>query len=604
MITKISIENVKGYGVPGRDINLSLDPSMVNLCVAPNGFGKSSLAAAFESMNRNRLDIPEDKKHIDHKKESSRLSVTIDDVEYVADDNNNEVIQQIRPYIIHNRTQVDYTKQRFKMAFIVNAFMEISPISVCPVVPPVKTNFYSITAIRNGFGTNRKVLTSIENWLLNEEFCLRLNLIIPDLIKFEAKKRSAFIDGVVSSINAIKGTEEQVKAAIGDEIFTNLDGIAEFTHYLGVYNDLFAGLSKLEIFDIFYQLRYLWKHHKDTLRKLYSRADYVFYRNRIDSNLKLLDSTGRNICTEEKDDSLLVTFPHADEISNGQRDVLTFATELMIFRAMVRPENKYILIIDEVFDYLDDANTMAAQYYLSNILKENNNNIYIVLLTHLNPFTFRNYVFNPKIINEVYLEEITPVASQDMMKFISFRQWLEPKKHPERQVTYDHLSCDIFHYNPNASDRGAEIASYNRQGVKSTWGNPIVFRDVLIVELNKYLSGQEDYDPYAVSIALRLRVEKIMYDELTTQDLKDAFVETHKTNDKLEFCERNSIPVPDAYFIVNSIHNEADHLKQNPLTGRFEEKAMVYKLQNGVIHNVVEQLFSYKGKDLDVSVIS
>ena len=74
--------------------------------------------------------------------------------------------------------------------------------------------------------------------------------------------------------------------------------------------------------------------------------------------------------------------------------------------------------------------------------------------------------------------------------------------------------------------------------------------------------------------------------------------------EKLEFCERHNIVVPDTFFIVNSIHNEADHLKQNPLTGRFEEKAMVYKLQNGVVHHIVAQLFQYKGEALDASVVS
>ena len=112
MITKIRIENIKGYGIPGRDINLMLDPKKVNLCVAPNGFGKSSLAAAFESMNRNRLDVPEDKKHVDHKAEPSSLTVTIDGQDYVADNNKNEIIQQVRPYVIHNRTQVDYIKKK------------------------------------------------------------------------------------------------------------------------------------------------------------------------------------------------------------------------------------------------------------------------------------------------------------------------------------------------------------------------------------------------------------------------------------------------------------------------------------------------------------
>ena len=58
------------------------------------------------------------------------------------------------------------------------------------------------------------------------------------------------------------------------------------------------------------------------------------------------------------------------------------------------------------------------------------------------------------------------------------------------------------------------------------------------------------------------------------------------------------------YFIVNAIHNSSDHLRENPITGKFEEKSMVYKLQNGVIKNVLKKLFNYQGQTLDVSTIS
>lgn len=604
MITKISIQNVKGYGIPGRDINLMLDPNKVNLCVAPNGFGKSSLAAAFESMNRNRLDVPEDKKHVDHKADPSSLTVTIDGQDYVADNNKNEIIQQVRPYVIHNRTQVDYIKKRFKSAFVVNAFMEITPIVVCPIPEIPKLDFYSITAIRKPFGSNKKVVSDVSPILSDNYFCLLLPSIFPILHKFEAKKRWAKAGLAMSRINALKGNEAQVIGSVTDEMFAELESDEDYQCYLNVYKHIFRTFSKFDKFNVFYQLQYLWVHHREALRKLSARAEYEYYKKKVDANLHLLDSTGRNIKTIEKDGSLIVIFPHADEISNGQRDVLTFATELMIFRASLRRENKYILIIDEVFDYLDDANTLAAQYHLSRIVGKYTGSVYVVLLTHLNPYSFRNYVFNKKIINEVYLEDVAPVSTEDMMKFISFREWLEPKRFPERQATYDNLSRDLFHYNPNASDRSAEIAGYHRAGVKSTWGNPTVFRGVLVGELNKYLSGQNNYDPYAVAMALRLRVEKVVYDKLQTQELKDEFVATYKTNEKLEFCERHNIVVPDTYFIVNSIHNEADHLKQNPLTGRFEEKAMVYKLQNGVVHHIVAQLFQYKGEALDASVVS
>ena len=277
------------------------------------------------------------------------------------------------------------------------------------------------------------------------------------------------------------------------------------------------------------------------------------------------------IQTTEKNGELILEFPKAETISNGQKDVLTFAAELMIFKASINKDKKYLLIIDKVFDYLDDANTLAAQYYLSKIVNSNKGNIYIMLLTHLNPFSFRNYVFNPRMINEVYLSESVPLATNDMKTFIAFREWLEPRKHPERQGLYDDISKDILHYNPNAVDHSNDIASYHKPGVKSTWGNPDTFKEMLISELNKYLTFNPTYDPYAVAVALRLKVEKTMYLSLSNQNLKDAFIGTHKTNDKLEFCENNGIMVPDAYFIVNSIHNSADHLKQNPLTGAFEE---------------------------------
>ena len=282
---------------------------------------------------------------------------------------------------------------------------------------------------------------------------------------------------------------------------------------------------------------------------------------------------------------------------------MTFATELMVFKAGLRPDKKYILIIDEVFDYLDDANTMAAQYYLSQIVKKNQGNIYVVLLTHLNPYYFRNYIFNEKVINQVYLEDTMPVATQEMMKFIAFRQGLDKKNANDKALEED-LSCYIFHYNPQVIDLSARIATYSKPGVKSTWGKPAVFKEMLIDELNKYFADASVYDPYAAALALRLRIEKVMYDKLGSEQLKNDFVETHKTNEKLKFCEDNNMPVPDAYFIVNAIHNSSDHLRENPVTGKFEEKVMVYKLQNGVIKNVLKKLFNYQGQALDVSTIS
>ena len=603
MISKIEIENVKGYGIPGKTINLNLSEDKINLCIAPNGFGKSSLAVAFESLNKNRLDVPLDNKHYNFSKNPSKLVLTLDDKEYVADDNHNDINSVLRISVIHNRTRVDYTKKVFSHIVNVNAFTKVEELIICNIPPKVAPKYF-ISRVKKDFGPNGKILYSIDDFLIDKHFLVVLSQIFDVFTKYQTKGRKELLDNIKNNIGTLRGNAEEVISQINDIWFSAIESEENYTTFLEAYKNLFVDKSKIFIFNLFYQLLFLWEHERNNLRALIVRAQYDMYKERINMNLHLLNTTGQDIQAVEKDNNLIIEFPHAETMSNGQRDVLTFAAELMIFKSSMRPDKKYLLIIDEVFDYLDDANTLAAQYYLSNIVNSNRGNIYIMLLTHLNPYTFRNYVFNPKMINEIYLCDSLPQATNDMKNFIAFREWLNPKAHPERKKIYDDISRDILHYNPDAQDCSANIASYNRPGVKSTWGNPITFRTMLISELNKYLSLDSSYDPYAVAVALRLKVEKKMYSSLSEQILKDAFIDTHTTNKKLDFCETNGIIVPDAFFIVNSIHNSADHLKKNPTTGAFEEKQMVYKLNNNVVRHIIAKIFRYDGHPITVDSLS
>lgn len=60
---------------------------------------------------------------------------------------------------------------------------------------------------------------------------------------------------------------------------------------------------------------------------------------------------------------------------------MTLYAQLMLFSSKLQANKKYLLLIDEVFDYLDDANLLAAQYYVSQLLdKASSSEVYIVLL--------------------------------------------------------------------------------------------------------------------------------------------------------------------------------------------------------------------------------
>ena len=188
MINKIRIENVKGFGTQGKDLNVNLDSNKINLCVAPNGFGKSSLATAFESLKRTRLEITEDNKHIGEKNAPSSLKLTIDGNEYTADGTKNE-ISDYQVCVIHNRSRVDYKKQRIRNYVNVEAYLEIEDIDICPVESSAAIT-YQINSIKREFGTNKKVLTTIEPLLRNKQFLNLLPECYDDFNKFGTKKET------------------------------------------------------------------------------------------------------------------------------------------------------------------------------------------------------------------------------------------------------------------------------------------------------------------------------------------------------------------------------------------------------------------------------
>jgi len=135
---------------------------------------------------------------------------------------------------------------------------------------------------------------------------------------------------------------------------------------------------------------------------------YIKYKqekDKINELFSCFGSTWKGIVAKKDHDQLVVDFPLATEISNGQRDILTFIC--MLSKAnLYMNKNVNILIIDEVFDYLDDANLVTAQYYISNFIDEYKTSgrvLYPLILTHLDPNCFINYTFSDQKV--YYLEQ-------------------------------------------------------------------------------------------------------------------------------------------------------------------------------------------------------
>ena len=268
-------------------------------------------------------------------------------------------------------------------------------------------------------------------------------------------------------------------------------------------------------------------------------------------------------------------FPKAIHISNGQRDILTFIS--MLFKAkrnLKKPAN--ILIIDEVFDYLDDANLTAAQYYITNFIKEFDSlgkRIYPLILTHLNPNYFKNFAFsNQKVY---YMDKSTIQVSTSMIRL------LRNRKNGTIEADVDKY---LLHYDPGTINKRAEFRAL---GIRELWGEGNNFVQYLNTEVNNYLTNQP-YDPFAVCGALRVRIEQIAYNKLQSDEARNAFLTTHKTRSKLEKAEEMGIVSPESHYLLGIIYNEGMHWKEN----QDNVSPIASKLENLTIKKLIRDVFN------------
>lgn len=582
MITNIKIENIKGFGITNNSFDLEIKPRKVNILVAPNGFGKSSITAAFNSLAKGKIKVEEVNMH---KKDTTlipSLSIVLDGANLIANPTTNTINKEITCVIINNRLKVQTISKTFGGFSTTKGFLSIDSITVVDSIPQKVSDLYKYSDVKRNFGVNGKILPNLSDYFSQNDFLERIQFSFECFEKFETKKRSDLVDEIRISIQQLKGTKEEIIANIQDSFFEKIEQDEFYNRFGEIFKDI-IGISLFDKFNLFYQLRFLFKYKKESLLKASRRASYDIFKSKFDRNISHLNTTWKEISSRETKNGLVVEFPYADEISNGQRDVLTFIIQLLKFKSILRHGKKYLLIIDEVFDYLDDANIIAAQYYLSNLLKKDDCVIYPILFTHLDPKYFRNYIFKPSLLNIQYLKKVEAVGSNAMKSFIAYREQLD-KNIPEQELLYNDLSKFFFHYNPNTIDRSSDIPT--QPNLKKTWAKGINLKQYVLEELNKYLGADLTYDPYAVSLGIRFRLEKLIYD-LLDDDERIEFIDTHQTDKKLKYAEEHSVLIPDAYYYLSAIHNDADHLK-NPN----DEKSCVYKLNHPVIRNIVKNIFN------------
>ena len=579
-LVSLNITHVKG--IQSKSFNLGILPNRPSLLYAPNGFGKSSIAIAFDSLNNNRILLDDDHLHKGNRLNRPEISITYERpdrsvVNLLANDSRNTIKNEFDYFVINSKVRAKSALLRIQGRNHATASLSVDPIILINSIPPAMSFNYQATATKETFGENGKVLPNLSQFLTNSKFVsilLENRTLLSQLGQIRnSEKRQAFKD----LLNAQQGTATQLLRWIEESQLDTLDAIAPLRSLsdkimsvdLGLLNRAQYILVALQIVDLFLP-------NPDNFKAACDRLIYEAEKEAYVSSFRALNSKWRDIRPREVDGRLILEFPKAHLISNGQRDVLCLVALLEVARRKLKKQQA-ILIIDEVFDYLDEGNLIAAQYYVTQFIedfKSSGRRIYPLILTHLNPGYFRNYSFSK--MKAYYLDQRIPTVSQSLIRLLQARE--------DVTISTD-VSKYLLHFHVGRINKRPEFAALN---LRETWGEGENFKNFIDGEITAYLTDQPGYDPFAVCCALRRKIEENIYNMIPGVNEQTEFLEKHGTSKKLGYAESIGLPVPEFYYLLGIIYNDGMHWKHD----KDNESPLKAKLENGTIRALIGNVMS------------
>lgn len=580
-IKNICIKNMRGIDM--LTISVDILKNQPNILVAPNGFGKTSIAAAFRSAaNQTFIRINDGDRYLHDENRKSKLELELDEdgtlTKLSASENahSNNIRKMFDIHVVSDLQKIKVSTQWAPDGHgKPKGKMIIDPIVVCDKLTKVASP-YKIFEIKRVFGRHKNALPNITSDLFqSHDFIMRspeIFLYINPLVKTRKWNQ---IERVRRRISDFEGdTTEALKNA--------QPGIVELCNNMQEANKALAiivqttKLNQDKAFLALWQMLFVAKSNSISLKNHLNWLRYSAIKQSLEDGLNDLNTAWKIPCLKETKGKLVVRMPDPTHISNGQRDVLLFFSLLHVARHNLT-KSRAIVVIDEIFDYMDDANLIVAQYYISQLIEDyrrQGRSIYIMILTHLNPAFFRNYVFSSQ--NTVYLDKGPIFDSIDAMKkLIGARSQTEYDKELKNKI-----SKYLVHYHVCEYDFSDDLKVI--PGLRSSWGKHGKFQTFLKEEFNKYETGLK-YDPLAICAITRRSIEELAYRQIFGQSDSEKFFATYKTRIKLDWASQRGASVPESHYLLRLIFDDGLHWNHN----RDNTIPIVAKLANPIIKKMI-----------------
>ena len=576
-IKSIQIKNVRG--IEDKTIYLDMIPNKPSILVAPNGSGKSSFAFAFQWLNRLRLKLEKDDAYDGDVNNKPQLIITTDEPDnntYIADENVNNVSKKFGIFVINNGLRASSPGQH-NGVLMGKAKITIPDIELLGKKPNDVNLIDDFDEVYDTADLPQGFLPLINELVSNNRFMASC-----DLNKLKIKvKQAKVINDQIELIKTYTGTvaERHLKVessnkAVLEEIPAILYAENVLKRFCGNDNDTKLLLKAIRLVTLMYRKNQDFK----------GRVELANYKRNEDSTRKLFNSlkkTWKDIKPHRDHDKLILRIGDAQRISNGERDILILLGMLQKAKnSFTKPDN--ILVIDEVFDYLDDANLVAAQHYVNIFikdLKDEGKNIYPIILSHINPTYFRTFAFRDMKV--YYLNPLQyPNASDNMMKVVRKRDELERQDKDKADL----ISKYMLHYHPNYSRSMEDVIGMN----DPNWNDIPTFKAYCLRQTEEYLKGKR-YDSLAVCVALREMIEKLCYQKLKTQEQKTHFLDVaFGTENKINYIETLGYPLPETFSLLGLIYNDPLHTNNK---NKIDLRQTLYsRLENNTIKGMISEI--------------
>jgi hypothetical protein len=526
------------------------------------------------------MELPKEQHHLGDDSREPKLTLTVKGSDQIstlfADGTSNSIASMFDIHVVASRLRAKATKHNMGKFTTATASLEISDLVLVNTIPSKAQHAYDVTTMRGRFGASGKAIRNLEKTLGSPTLADSLIGLFGLMDKIDGVRIRNEINEITELLRIQPGTADSIRIWADGAIAPRLEAIDAVKALADALASAAVDYKKrIDALLSALQISFLYMEDKKTFKEACKYLSYVNEKQSFDDIISAFGSTWKKVRPVERKGSLIVHFPAAMHISNGQRDSLCFAAELRKIERASSARDA-IIIIDEVFDYLDDANLVAVQYYITRLIKKfraTNRNIYPLILTHLNPYYFKNFTFsNQKIY---FLKKSIPAINKDFRTLISKRK---------DQAIKDNIDHYYLHYDPAPINIREK---FKAAGVREEWGDSTAFHAHTEAEWKKYLNESDHYDPFAVCCFVRVQIERIIYLLVPDSTRKAQFINTSMTKNKLDFAVDNGIEVDDTLYLLGIIYNEGMHIHENV----DDSSPIVSKLENRTIrHMLIESI--------------